>query len=47
MEHGTTLLLGLAGVAVERVERDEHGTRMVHLLTVDEQAASCGVFSTS
>lgn len=50
MEHGTTLLLGLDGVAVQRVELAEDGTRVVHVATADESAAacpSCGVFSTS
>ncbi len=50
MEHGTTLLLGLSGVAVERVELDDAGGRVVHVRTADETAAacpSCGVFSTS
>jgi zinc-finger of transposase IS204/IS1001/IS1096/IS1165 len=50
LEHGTTLLLGLDGVAVQRVELAEDGTRVVHVATADESAAacpSCGVFSTS
>ena len=41
MEHGSSLLLGLAGVAVERVERVGAGVRVVHVVTVDEQAAAC------
>lgn len=50
MEHGTTLLLGLVGVAVERVELLGDDTRRVHVGTADETAAACptcGVFSTS
>ena len=45
-----TLLLGLAGLAVEQVELDGEGTRVVHVVTDDEAAAgcpSCGVLSTS
>jgi transposase len=47
---GTTLLFGLPGVRVERVERLTDGTRVVHVATAEESAAacpSCGVFSTS
>ena len=37
MENGTTILFGLPGVAVQRVERDadEHGAavRLVHVVT--------------
>jgi transposase len=47
---GTTLLLGLPGVRVERVERSADGTRVVHVVTADEAAAACpacGVVSTS
>ncbi|WND58338.1 transposase family protein [Mycolicibacterium vanbaalenii] len=47
---GTTLLFGLPGVRVERVERSADGTRVVHVVTADETAAvcpSCGVVSTS
>ena len=47
---GTTLLFGLPGVRVERVERLPDGTRVVHAVTADQTAAacpSCGVFSTS
>ncbi|MGE5287369.1 MAG: transposase family protein, partial [Micromonosporaceae bacterium] len=50
MEHGTTLLLGLSGVAAEQVELLADGTRRVHVATADETAAACpacGVFSTS
>ena len=50
MSDGTTLLFGLPGVRVERVERLADGTRVVHVVT-DEQAAaacpSCGMLSTS
>jgi transposase len=47
---GTTLLFGLPGVRVERVERLADGTRVVHVATAEESAAacpSCGMFSTS
>jgi transposase len=47
---GTTLLFGLPGVRVERVECLSGGTRMVHVVTDDPVAAacpSCGVVSTS
>lgn len=50
MSDGTTLLFGLPGVRVERVERRADGTRLVHVATAEESAAacpSCGVFSTS
>jgi transposase len=50
LEHGTTALLGLSGVAVRRVELGSDGTRVVHVVTTDEAAAArpvCGVFSTS
>jgi transposase len=46
----TTLLLGLPGVQVDCVERWADGTRVVHVLTVEDAAAacpSCGVVSTS
>src|SRR5512147_2339911 len=49
MEDGTTILFGLPGVAVDRVERHRDG-RVAHVVTVDESAAACrgcGVFSTS
>ncbi len=49
MENGTTILFGLPGVGVDRVEADEHGGRTVHLRTTDPDAAACpecGVFST-
>ncbi len=45
-----TLLLGLEGLAVARVELDDGGARVVHVVTDDESAAgcpSCGVLSTS
>src|SRR3984893_1527321 len=47
---GTTLLFGLPGVRVERVERRVDGTRVVHVVTADEAAAACpgcGVVSSS
>jgi len=46
---GTTLLFGLPGVRVERVERWADGPRVVHAVTASETAAcpSCGVFSTA
>src|ERR1700689_4321720 len=54
MENGTTILFGLPGVAVQRVERvqDEHGdvVRLVHVVTIASSAAGCpqcGVVSTS
>jgi transposase len=54
MENGTTILFGLPGVAVQRVERvqDEHGdvVRLVHVVTTASSAAGCpqcGVVSTS
>ena len=50
MTDGTTLLFGLPGVRVERVERRDDGTREVHVVTADEAAAACpgcGVVSTS
>jgi transposase len=54
MENGTTILFGLPGVAVQRVERtmDEHGAavRLVHVVTTASSAAGCpqcGVVSTS
>ena len=50
MSDSTTLLFGLPGVRVERVERRADGTRVVHVATADETAAacpSCGVLSTS
>jgi transposase len=54
MENGTTILFGLPGVAVQRVERgmDESGAavRLVHVVTTASSAAGCpecGVVSTS
>ncbi len=50
MTDGTTLLFGLPGVRVTRVERRADGTRVVHVVTADEAAASCpdcGVVSRS
>jgi transposase len=50
LEQGTTLLLGLEGVAVRHVELAADGSRVVHVATADGSAAacpSCGVFSTS
>jgi transposase len=50
VENGTTILFGLPGVAVDRVEKDADGARTVHLRTADEAAAACprcGVFSGS
>jgi transposase len=47
---GTTLLFGLPGVQVERVERLSNGTRVVQVVTAEQTAAacpSCGVVSTS
>lgn len=43
MPNDTTLLLGLDGVSVVRVERLEDGTRRVHLATDDEGARACPV----
>ena len=50
VERGATLLLGIEGLAVERVELEKDGSRLAHLVTTDESAAacpSCGVVSTS
>ena len=54
MENGTTILFGLPGVAVQRVERtrDEQGVavRLVHVVTTASSAAGCpecGVVSVS
>jgi transposase len=50
MQNSTTILFGLPGVAVTRVERDSDGARTVHLATDDPAAAACptcGVFSGS
>lgn len=48
MLNDTTLLLGLDGVSVERVEELADGTRRVHLTMADETARACpacGVFA--
>ena len=45
-----SLLLDLDGLAVERVESDAFGGRVVHVVTADETASACpgcGVFSVS
>jgi transposase len=50
MSDATTVLFGLPGVRVERVERCVDGTRVVDVLTDEPTAAacpSCGVVSTS
>lgn len=50
MSDGTTLLFGLPGVEVERVERRTDGFRVVHVVTAEETTAACpgcGVVSTS
>jgi transposase len=53
MENGTSILFGLAGVAVDRVERvsvDGELVRLVHVVTAASSAAGCpqcGVVSTS
>jgi transposase len=50
MTDGTTLLFGLPGVRVKRVERLTDGTRVVHVITAEETAAACpgcGVVSAS
>jgi transposase len=47
---GTTLLFGLPGVEVKRVDRLADGTRVVHVVTAEMAAAACpgcGVVSTS
>ncbi|MEU6341936.1 helix-turn-helix domain-containing protein [Streptomyces sp. NPDC046977] len=41
MGNDTTLLLGLDGVSVVRVESLADGTRRVHLITADEAARAC------
>jgi hypothetical protein len=38
LEQSTTLLLGLPGVAVSRVERRDDGIRVVHVVTAAEHA---------
>ena len=50
MSDATTVLFGLPGVRVERVERRADGTRVVDVVTADPTAAacpSCGMVSTS
>jgi len=50
LEQGTTVLLGLPGVAVRRVEIRADGGRVVHVVTADPDAAaspSCRVVSIS
>ncbi len=50
MVNDTTLLLGLGGLAAERVEIDTDGVPVVHLATADAEAArcpACQVMSTS
>jgi transposase len=53
MENGTTILFGLLGVAVQRVERvreDGSLVRLVHVVTSASSAAGCpqcGVVSTA
>ncbi len=50
MSQDTTLLLGLEGLAVHRVENDSEGCLVVHMVTADAEAArcpGCGGLSTS
>lgn len=50
LNHDTTVLIGLPGVRVQRVEQVEFGERVVHVDTADESASgcpSCGVVSSS
>jgi transposase len=50
VENGTTILFGLPGVAVDRVEQAVDGARTVHIVTADPDAAACpacGTISTS
>src|SRR5215213_6654251 len=50
VERGATLLLGVEGLAVERVELEERGARVAHVVTTDRDAVACpccGVISTS
>lgn len=50
MHNDTTLLLDLDGLAVDHVELDADGMRVVHVITADERARrcpSCGLASTS
>ena len=41
MTDGTTLLFGLPGVEVERVDRLTDGTRVVQVVTAEPAAAAC------
>ena len=41
MYNDTTLLLGLDGLAVDHVELDADGMRVVHVITADERARCC------
>src|SRR6266511_4449410 len=48
VRNDATLLLGLDGLVVERVERAADGRRVVYVVTADETAAACptcGVFA--
>jgi transposase len=50
LSNGTSILFGLSGVNVQRVERAADGSRTVHVMTANSSAAgcpSCGVVSTS
>ena len=50
IEAGATRLLGIDGLAVVRVEREQSGARVVHVVTADEIASACpgcGVLSAS
>jgi transposase len=50
VDQGTTLLFGLSGVRVARVEADPWGGPIVHVTTAEDQAPACpkcGVISTS
>lgn len=41
MGNGPTLLLDLPGLAVQKVQREPDGTRVVHVVTDDETASAC------
>jgi transposase len=51
LSNGTTVLFGLPGVRVQRVDLDEYGGRVVHVETAEDASApgcpTCGVVSTS
>jgi transposase len=51
LSNGTTVLFGLSGVRVQRVEQDEFGGRVVHVETGEDTSAAgcpnCGVVSSS